>query len=175
MPVAHALERLLHVRQLEEDQHKLALESALAEVQRLESALHNARNRERAGRERFRQNAPMDDPTERVAALVESEAGHHQSELLKRCIAACEQNLVRLRDAYLARRVERRQVETLIREAEATTSQERARKEQQNLDEQFGTRRHAEASETEHPAGRQSSTRLEMNNCKESPRFLKRN
>lgn len=168
MPTAHALERLLQVRQLEEEQHKLALESELAEAHRLENALHAARSRERAGRECFRQSAASNDPAERVAALVESEAGHHQSELLTRSIAACGQNIVKLRDAYLAKRVERRQVETVIREADAAASIERARKQQQYLDQQFGNRRHSEASAAAH---RQSRPKPEMKKSKQSPDF----
>lgn len=168
MSVSNALERVLQVRQLEEEQRRLALESALAEVHRLENALHAARTRERAGRRRFLENASAQDPAGRVAALVESEAGHHHAELLKRRIALSREKAAELREEYLSKRVERRQVETVIHDAEAIAALERGRREQQDQDERFATRFHLKNPQDGQPTPRRSRLKHEMKNSTES-------
>jgi hypothetical protein len=147
MAVSNALRRLLQVRDLEEEQHKLALDSALAELHRLGSALHAARARERTGRALIAASAHSGDAAERVAGIVENEAGHHHAELLTLRRVAAEQRAASLRQEYLAKRVERRQVETVIQEAEAQETIEERRRDQQSADERFGMRHHAQGGE----------------------------
>jgi hypothetical protein len=50
MAVSRVLRRLLRIRDLEEEQHRLALESALGVLHRLEGAMEAAGERERQGR-----------------------------------------------------------------------------------------------------------------------------
>lgn len=147
MPVSMALRRLLQVRSLEEEQDKAALEFALGDLRRLESALRAAHARGRAGRAGLASVASGCDPVDRIAALVETEAARRSIQVLAQRVAAATSRAARLRDEYLGRRVQRRQVETVIREAEELESIAQARTEQQNADERFGTRRHAEVSE----------------------------
>jgi hypothetical protein len=142
MPVSNALRRLLRVRDLEEEQHKAALESALGELHRLESALSTAHGREHAGRLGVAASAHSADRADRVAGLVETEAGRRGVSVLTPWVAAAANRAAQLRAEYLASRVERRQVETVIREAEALDAVDRGRREQQAADEWFGTRRH---------------------------------
>lgn len=139
MPVSAALRRLLRVRELEEEQQKLALESALADLHVLEHALTAARSRQRRGRERI---APATDPAERIAALVDADAGARHAATLRLRIAAAEREAALLRERYLSRRVERRQAETLIRETEAQDDARSARRAQQGHDDWFGGRLH---------------------------------
>jgi hypothetical protein len=52
-----------------------------------------------------------------------------------------------LREEFLAKRVERRQAETLIKETEARDAIEAGRRSQQNLDDWFGNRMHRKDAE----------------------------
>jgi hypothetical protein len=143
VPVSRALRRLLRLRELEEEQNKAALESALGESRALESALRAAHARERAGRVLIGSGAHRADPIERVGGLVEAEAGRHAVGVLAPRVATAARRAAALREEYLAVRVERRQVDTVIHEAEEREAVQQSRKEQQNLDELFGVRRHA--------------------------------
>jgi hypothetical protein len=67
-------------------------------------------------------------------------AAQRRSETLFTLISAAESEAARRRQQYLVKRIERRQAETLIRETEAQDALEGARREQQRLDDWFGTR-----------------------------------
>ncbi|HWG19158.1 MAG TPA: hypothetical protein VG225_01425 [Terracidiphilus sp.] len=151
MPVSNALRRLLRVRDLEEEQQRLALESALGELHRLENALAAARLRERQGRRQVALTAGSSDATDRRAGIVETETARSRAAALKPRIAFAEGETLRLRQAFLEKRVERRQAETLIREAEALDAVEAGRRDQQRIDDWFGARRHG-SSQEEQPA-----------------------
>jgi hypothetical protein len=173
MPVSIALRRLLQVRKLEEEQDKAALESALGDVRRVENALRAAQARDRAGRASIASGAPSADPADRIAGMVETEAARRSIQVLAQRASAATARAAALREEYLARRVERRQVDTVIREAEELEMVDRARTQQQNVDECFGVRRHARAaarlsgqiSATARPA----SEKHEIKNRQESP------
>jgi hypothetical protein len=140
MPVTAALRRLLSVRNLEEEQHRLALESALADLHILEQALAQACAAEHRGRARLASGASTGDPADRIGALVEfSSAARHAAALRPR-ITAAKQEALRLRQLFLLKRTERRQAETLIREREAQDAIAAARREQQGLDNWFSSR-----------------------------------
>ncbi|HTX74916.1 MAG TPA: hypothetical protein VMD29_01835 [Terracidiphilus sp.] len=137
MPVSPALRRLLRVRNLEEEQQRLALDAALADLHALEHVLESARARERRGRQRTGTATNLAD---RVAALVETQsAARHAAALVLR-IAAAQRQASDLRGQFLSKRVERRQAETLIREAEAADALAAGRHAQQDLDDWFGGR-----------------------------------
>jgi len=157
MPVSGALRRLFQVRTLEEEQHRISLESALTDLRILEKALVQARVLERRGRAGLRASAAAADPSERVAALVETRAGaRHAGALIPR-IAAAEEKAARLRRQYLDKRMERRQAETLIRTRESLDAVQERRSEQRGLDNWFSSRAYynepSHAAEPSRPPG----------------------
>lgn len=141
MAVSNALKRLRQIRALEEEQQRLALESAVGELPRIEKALRAARERERAGRQRIATTAPSSDPADRVAAIVEMDVGRRDVSLLMRRLAAAEQWVADRRHAYLAKGTEKRQVETVICAAESREAVATRRRDQQQLDDRHGARR----------------------------------
>ncbi len=151
MPVSNALKRLLRIRDLEQEQHRRALESALSELRRLEDALERASVRERGGRSEFAagvldQNPQFDQDSDQEShakplalqsALVETAIGqNHAQALAPRISRATAQAALRQRE-FLLKRMERRQAETLIRETEATDAIEATRQGQKNADDWF--------------------------------------
>ena len=164
MAASQALRRLLRLRRLEEEQHHAALEAALLEQQRLENALANTRMRESAGRQQIAHSAGAIE--DRIAGLVEVEGGRRASAVLSRRVAEARQRAGQLRRFYLAKRVERRQAETVLREAQALADAEQARRVQQGLDDWFGRRQHA-ATRSPEPL-RQTSEKPEMKKGEES-------
>jgi hypothetical protein len=135
--VARALRRLLRVLKLEEEQAKGALETALGELRRLEEAKLVARERERSGRELVAASARSGELADRLAGIEEARAARHAAGSLKDRMAAAERQATLRREVYLAKRVERRQAETLIQEAEAHEAREADRRSQQSADEWF--------------------------------------
>jgi hypothetical protein len=146
MAAPESLRRLLKIRNLEEEQRKMALESAVAELGRLEAALAAARERERAGRKRIAESAG--DATDRMAGMVESSAARRHIAALKPRIAAAEWAATERRKEFLAKRTERRQAETLICEAEAEDAVVEGRRSQQSVDDWYGMRMHGEEERT---------------------------
>jgi len=143
VPANDSLARLLHLRTLEEEQRRAALDAVTAALRRLRPALQSTHARERRGRESIALSSQSASPADRIAGLVESGAARHAATILRQRIAALEQQAAELRRAYLEKRTERRQVETLLREAEARQALDVSRREQQSLDNLFGAKRHA--------------------------------
>jgi flagellar export protein FliJ len=144
VPVSDSLRRLLRIRDLEEEQGKIALESAVADLHRLEGALRAARDRERAGRKRIAESARSGDATDRMAGMVEISAARRHIVALKPRIAAAEWAAAERREEFLGKRTERRQADTLIVEAEAADVVVEGRRSQQSLDDWYGMRMHAD-------------------------------
>jgi len=142
MPVSFALRRLLHVRDIEEEQQRLALESALGELHALENALAAAHAREHAGRTLLALSVCGGEVADRTAALVEGQAAARCAAALTPRTAAAENRVLSARQAFLDKRTERRQAQTLIEEAEARDAAEAGRHNQQTLDETYGAGRH---------------------------------
>ena len=149
MPVSSALKRLLRIRDLEQEQHQRALESALTELRQLETALEQAASRQRDGRSDFTasvldQNVDQNPeqktyrkPLEQQSALVETTIGNrHALALAPRLSRAAAQAALR-RQEFLLKRMERRQAETLIEETEAADALEATRKGQKSLDDWY--------------------------------------
>lgn len=142
MAVARAMRRLLKVLEIEEEQAKLALESAMGELKLLEHGWAAAVERNRAGRRLVTASAESGNLSDRWAGLEEARVGNRRAELLKPRIAEASLVVNTQRQAYLARRVERRQVETLIEEAEARDAVEALRRGQRALDDWYLNRLH---------------------------------
>jgi flagellar biosynthesis chaperone FliJ len=147
MAVSRALRRLLRIRELEEEQCRLAMESALGELNRLEQALTATTEQGRRGRRLVEASARSGELTDRLAGIEESRAALRRAEALAPRVAAAKSHVVLRRQEYIAKRVERRQAETLIRETEARDAVEAGRRDQQTLDDWFRSRRHRDEAE----------------------------
>ncbi|MGD0787854.1 MAG: hypothetical protein ABR898_07695 [Terracidiphilus sp.] len=158
MPVSRPLRRLLHIRVIEEEQSRLALESALGELGRLKRALAATAERDRLGRRLVVTSARSGELPDRLAGLEESCAAVRCRAALAPRIADAELDAAAMRQEFLAHRIERRQAETLIQEAEVQEAVEAGRHGQQALDDWFGNRLHREESAAE--PGRPAPSRL---------------
>lgn len=145
MAVTRALRRLLRIRDLEEEQCRLALEAALAERNRLGIALDATAERDRRGRLLIAASARSAELADRLAGLEETRTARRLAIVLKQRLAQVEAAVAVRRQEYLAKRVERRQAETLIRSTEAQANLESGRRAQQSLDDWFGNRLHRNA------------------------------
>jgi hypothetical protein len=132
--VSRALRRLLQIRELQEEQSRLSLESALGELRRLEKCLATAVDRDRRGRRLVVTSARTGELADRVSGLEETGIGIRSAAQLRSRIEAAEEDAVELREEFLAQRVERLQAETLIEETEARDEVVAVRRSQQELD-----------------------------------------
>lgn len=149
MAVSRALRRLLNIRNIEEEQSRLALEFALGELNRLEAALAATAERDRLGRRLVERSASSGELPDRLAGLEETRAANCHAAALGPRIADAKLDVAGLREEFLARRVERRQAETLIEETEARDALDAGRRGQQSLDDWYGNRMHRTESEEE--------------------------
>lgn len=137
MAVARSLRRLLRVLELEEEQASHALESAMEELRRLESAFRSNREREQRGRALVRASAHSGDLADRLAGLEEARLATRWAAALAVRIAEADERAAQRRQQFLAKRVERRQAETLIEEAEARHAEAAGRRSQQSVDDWY--------------------------------------
>jgi hypothetical protein len=147
MAVSRALRRLLRIRELEEEQSRLALEASLGDLHALQYALAATTERDRSGRRLVQVGALNGEIRDRTAGLEEMRAAERFARVLGPRIADAEQDVISLREDYVDKRVERRQAETLIEEAAARDTLDADRRSQQALDDWFGNRRHGEQVE----------------------------
>jgi hypothetical protein len=149
MAVSRALRRLLRIRELEEEQNHLALESAIGELHRLEHALTTTVERERRGRSLVHVSAQTGQVMDRIAGFEETRSASRQAAALAPRIEAQGEEVAARREEFLMKRVERRQAETLIQETEALEAIEDGRRGQQALDDWYGSRQHREEGAAE--------------------------
>jgi len=140
MAVSRALRRLLRIRDLQEEQSRLVLESALGELHRLENAMTATFERDRQGRSLVQASARTGDLPDRLAGLEETRAASRHAAALAPRVDAAGKEVQDLRQEFFLRRVERRQAETLIQETEAREAAESGRRSQQALDDWYGSR-----------------------------------
>jgi aspartokinase len=136
----------LRVLEIEEEQNRLALESARGELARLERSLTVARIRERSGRELVVSSASSGELTDRLAGIAETARAQRSAITLELRIVNVQADVSALREAFLSKRVERRQAETLITEAEAKDAAMSVRRNQQSLDDWYLNRFHGSSS-----------------------------
>jgi hypothetical protein len=160
LAVPRFLPRLLRVLELEEEQRQSALESAIAELRRLQSALSAAVAGQQQGRRLIAASVQADNCEDRLAGIeqVRSAAGFEQKLLL--LIPEAEDEATRARDEFLAKRVERRQVETLLEAAQAKSNLESLCRTQALLDEWYLSR----------DQGHEANRRLQQKRSPRSPR-----
>ncbi|MGA7831624.1 MAG: hypothetical protein WCA21_11730 [Terracidiphilus sp.] len=149
MAVSRALRRLLRVRDLEEEQSRLALESALGELHRLEQALTAAFERERRGRRLVESGVQTGQLADRLAGFEETRSASSHALILQPRIGNKNEEVSERRQEFLLKRMERRQAETLIQETEAKEAVEAARRGQQSLDDWYSSRLYREGSGAE--------------------------
>ena len=152
MAVSRSLRRLLHIRNLEEEQSRVELESAIGGLRQLEIALEATGLRACRGRRLVGASAHSGELEDRLAGVEETLAAGRHAEALKPRIADAQLDVAALRQEYLARRIERRQAETLIEETEARDAVEAGRRGQQALDDWYGNKVH-QAGTGDEPAG----------------------
>jgi flagellar biosynthesis chaperone FliJ len=153
MPASRALRRLLRVLHLEEEETRRALDTALNDLRRLEHALAAAAARNRSGRGLVVQSAVTGELADRLAGLEESLAAARRTAALQPRIRDAEQQVATRRAVYLAKRVERRQAETLVEEAAARDALEAARRTQHSLDDwHLGRLRRGDAHTEDDPS-----------------------
>jgi len=134
MAVSRAMRRLNQVRELEEELSQAALESAVASLRRMELALEAAEERERNGRRQVAASASTGELVDRIAGLEETRAALRHGASLRPRIAEAELEVARRRQVFLAKRMERRQVETLTRKIEARDAVDAGRRTQKDID-----------------------------------------
>jgi len=152
--VSRAMRRLLHIRNLEEEQSRLALESALGELNRFEGERMAAVARDRRGRRLVEASAQTGQLPDRLAGLEETRSATRYIDVLEPTIVDKKNEVAELRQKFLLKRVEHRQAETLIQETEARDAVEADRRMQQSLDGWYGSRMHRQEEKIE-PTGAQ--------------------
>jgi hypothetical protein len=128
---------LLRIRDIEEEQSRLALESALGELHRLEHALALAAEQERRGRRLIAAGVSTGKLPDRLAGLEETLGAGRRTAALAPRIEEAARSVAELRHVFLDKRVERRQAETLIQETEARDAVEAERHNQQAIDDGY--------------------------------------
>jgi len=144
MPVSKSLRRLLRIREVEEEQCRIRLETASSELNNLKSALQATVDRDRRGREMVVASAHSGELPDRLAGMEEMRTAVRFAEVLTPRIAEKEHQVAMLRKAFMDKRIEHRQAETLIQETEAKDAITAGRRTQQTLDDWFSSRQHRE-------------------------------
>ncbi len=137
MPVSRAMRRLLDVLEIQEEEYRTAMVSARIELERFKEALAHSRERERAGRRLVALSATTGEVADRIAGVEESRTARRIAQALAPRLAEAEAAVSARREEFLGKRIERRQTETLIEEAEAQDKIEASRRTQRDLDEWF--------------------------------------
>lgn len=141
MAVSRAMRRLLQVLEIQEEHCRGVLEAARAELKRFEQALTRSVERGRSGRLLVAQSAASGEITDRIAGIEETQVAKRIATALAPRIAESESAVNLLQREFLAKRIERRQAETLIEEAETLDRVEAGRRAQRDLDNWFLNRR----------------------------------
>jgi hypothetical protein len=134
MPISPTLRRLLSIRELEEEQGRIALEAAVGEVNRLKIALAGAAQSDQAGRRLVASGVESGNLTDRISGLQEMRGADNLAGALSRRLAIATPEVARLRERFLATRIQRRQAESLIKESESLAEVEEGRRNQRDLD-----------------------------------------
>lgn len=147
MPISPALRKLLRIRELEEEQSRIALETALGEMNRLKRALAGTAQSGQAARRLFASGVQSENLTDRVAGLQEMRAADHLAGALSRELVTAGPEVARLRERFLATRVQRRQAESLVNESESRAETEEERRNQRDLDDLYRARSKRESED----------------------------
>jgi hypothetical protein len=148
LPIPQSLRRLHSIRSAEEQQFRTHMISAFAELRSLQNALERTQERLRLARTLIANSVRTAESEDRIAGLEEAAQADRLTRLLRDRIRVAEQHFVRSRAQFLEKRVERRQVETLLDAARKRDAVEESRKAQIALDEWFRTRPREKSDQT---------------------------
>jgi flagellar biosynthesis chaperone FliJ len=149
--VSPALRRLLRVLTIEEEQCRLILESAIESLRQLERAYAATSSQARVGRKLVVSSAQTGELPDRLAGMEETRSAKKRAIALVPRLAEAETEVEECRRIFLAKRVECRQAETLIREAEARDALIAGRRAQQGLDDWYLNRFHGHRDDSKSP------------------------
>jgi flagellar biosynthesis chaperone FliJ len=152
--VSRALRRLLRVRELEEEQCRLALEAASAELNKLQNAMASAFERGRRGRRLIAASAGSGELSDRLSGIEEIRTSARFVEVLQPHIAKQEEVVALRRQEFMAKRLERRQAETLIEKMAEEQAIVEGRRSQQALDDWFSNKLYREGAQQEPSSAR---------------------
>lgn len=136
------LERLLRIREIEEEQNRLQLDAALAKLESLERARDAAAEKERQGRMLVGASVHSAEIADRQAGLMETETARRRVRILALRIASAQKETLDRRRDFVDKRIERRQAETLVERDDNREKLESDRRSQRSVDDWFGARRH---------------------------------
>lgn len=134
----HPLDRLLRLRSLLEDVSRLELEARLQELAQVESALVRSQETSRDMRRQSFLGIVQGRSTERLEAKAVGEWVAWGQGALDRARRSKTVEVSAAKSAYLERRKECRQVESVIEAKAAADAIERSRREQREVDDWFG-------------------------------------
>ena len=141
MAASSSLRRLRSIRQIEEEQLRAAMELAVAELRRLETALGETYERVKRARMLTASGVQTGELLDRIAGLEEVRAADRWVEILKRKIDSAENRVQKTRQEFLDKRIERRQAETVCEAMQAKDRAEASRKTQLALDDWYRSQR----------------------------------
>jgi flagellar biosynthesis chaperone FliJ len=137
MASTRQIERVVRIRQLEEDESRRTLELALAGLAQLELALRAANQKERAGRSLVAASASSGEIADRIAGMEESRSASRLGLALASRIRAAGDAVALFRQDYLNKRTSRLQAETLAETERAREAAINLRRGQQALDDWY--------------------------------------
>jgi len=132
--------RLLRLRELEEEQGRLELESSAGIRDRVDREHQVALAQRSLGRDMFRDGIGTSDIARRNGGIVEIAFANQRRGLLEIRLNAAESELARQRVEFLNLRAARMQVETLADKVKKLEQVETDRRAQQMLDDWYGHR-----------------------------------
>jgi flagellar biosynthesis chaperone FliJ len=141
MAASQSLRRLHDIREAEERQRRTLMESSVRELRRLETALKNTFKLATQARALVASSVRTGELLDRIAAVEEMAAAERLAKTLPARIAAAERQVASVREEFFAKRIERRQVETLLDAENAQEAIETNRKSQMALDDWHSSER----------------------------------
>jgi hypothetical protein len=134
MIIPQKLKRLHSIRSAEEQQMEILMNAELVELRRLQNALETTRERLRRARTLLATSAQSGPVEDRLAGLEEIILSNRLASLLAIRIGTAEQRFLQSRSQFLSKRIERRQVGSLLEEARRQVRIDEARNAQHALD-----------------------------------------
>ena len=137
MTRAGRLRRFRELRRLEEQDHATVLESARAELQQIDDALQQTSVRKMSARSLIEKSMGTGKTRDWIAGHAEIDSAERVRTILKKRKHLAEQRVESAQARYLAKRIESRQAETLLRAALHREEKAAQRRNQSALDEWF--------------------------------------
>jgi hypothetical protein len=139
------IERVVRIRQLEEDESRRTLGLALAELAQLKLALCAANQKERDGRSLVAASASSGEIADRIAGMEEARSASRLGLALAARIRTAGDAVALFRKEYLNKRTSRLQAETLAETERVHEAAINLRRGQQALDDWYLNRRRLDA------------------------------